>query len=167
MTRLSAAAPRKRPRQPRRRQSARGGSATRYRSASAPQRPSPTKRTLCACSPSPSSMIMCVAGAATASEMKAVPTSRAVIRMPDRPVVIFLAAACTGHYPGVRPGSLSAFSPGIPGNTPVRSCRFRLSRLRCPRCLPRPVGRADRGCISPSRVRHLLTVCTYPPPGGG
>jgi hypothetical protein len=59
-------------------------------------------------------VILYVTGAATASEMKAVTTSRPVIRMPDRSVVTFLAAACTGHYPGVRPGSLSAFSRRIP-----------------------------------------------------
>jgi len=65
-------------------------------------------------SSSPAIVILYVTGAATASEMKAVTTSRPVIRMPDRSVVTFLAAACTGHYPGVRPGSLSAFSRRIP-----------------------------------------------------
>jgi len=44
-------------------------------------------------------MITYVTGAATASEMKAVTTVQTVIWMSDRPVVTFLAAACTGHYP--------------------------------------------------------------------
>jgi hypothetical protein len=50
-------------------------------------------------SSSPANVIIYVTGAATASEMKAVTTDRTVIRMSDRPVVTFLAAACTGHYP--------------------------------------------------------------------
>jgi hypothetical protein len=73
-------------------------------------------------------MISYVTGAATASEMKAVTTARTAIRMSDRPVVTFLAAACTGHYPGVRTRPLSAFIGRITGNTPVRNCRFWLSR---------------------------------------
>ena len=74
-------------------------------------------------------MILYVTGAATASEMKAVTTIRTVIGMPDRPVV-FLAAACTGHYPGVRSRPLSAFSPRISGNTSVRIYRFSASAVR-------------------------------------
>lgn len=102
-------------------------------------------------SSSPAIVIMCVTGAATASEMKAVTTSRTVNRMAGRPVV-FLAAACTGHYPGVRSRPLSAFSPRISGNTPVRICRFSAFARQCPRC-PRPVvDRGDKWCIPPPRA---------------
>jgi hypothetical protein len=77
---------------------------------------------------------MCVTGAATASEMKAVTTDRTAIQMSGRPTVTFLAAACTGHYPGERVKPLSAFSPRICGNTPVRSRRFlAFARPRYPR----------------------------------
>jgi hypothetical protein len=64
-------------------------------------------------SSSPAIVILCVTGAATASEMKAVTTSRTVNRMPDRPVV-FLAAACTGHYPEYGPGHSVGSAPGFP-----------------------------------------------------
>jgi hypothetical protein len=58
-------------------------------------------------------MIMYVTGAATASELKAVTTSLPVIRMADRPVV-FLAVACTGHYPEYVPGHSARSGPRSP-----------------------------------------------------
>jgi hypothetical protein len=51
-------------------------------------------------SSSPANVIICVTGAATASEMKAVTTGRTVILMSDRPVVTFPGGRVHWPLPG-------------------------------------------------------------------